>query len=697
MALENSEIVRPLIVPEGHRENSQAFQRRESGPNHSSPDVMIEPNASTSISRPTYERWLMAAAGLLFLATAMAYAFYVVFSRSMSPDEGYLMITVQSFIEGNALYDTVFTHYGPFYYAYEWVVHGLLSVPLTHDATRMLCAFHWLTAAVLLGIAAGRMMKSNLAGLFVFALAVVHLTPLANEPGHPQELIAVLLGLAMLIATRDPQRASALGTLAVITALLTFTKINVGFFFGLALLLTMTLVGTDLRRFIILPEKIKASSRRLLQIAWSLNWVLRGGCAALPFLLMRTHLAAEWCRNYSVVVSSAIATTLLVANRSLPFLPAPSSLEEENLPREFGGSVPMRPRSAFAPVVVFFLAASALVCGITILTGTSVKGLVDGIFLTPLRMPGTALLPLPMASAALWNAGAALMMGLTVAVSAQRPRVVHLIKILKLAFGVAGAFCLLGEAKTQLGYLLPWIWLVLIPASGKSALPARERFPRTFLCMAAVWQSLQAYPIAGTQVTTATVLLVVAYTICLRDALKVPNRIGEWLVQLKPRTVLFGQTLAAIGLLCIFNNVWCKLPSVRAEYASLPSLDLPGSRYVHMDAETTEMYRALSRYLEAECDTFVTYPGINSLYFWTGKRPPTHLNSTGWGPLSHPQQEKILAALRQSRRPMLVIVAAAAQGWSNYVPPQISPLVRCFREDYREVKRLGRFIILVPK
>ncbi len=662
----------------------------------------------------------MAVAGLLFLGVAVAYAFYVVFSRSMSPDEGYLMITVQSFIEGNALYDTVFTHYGPLYYAYEWVVHSLFSVPLTHDATRILCVFHWLTAAVLLGVAAGRIMRSSLAGLFVFMQAVVHLAPLANEPGHPQELIAVLLGIAMLIATRDPHRTTVLGSLAVITALLAFTKINVGFFFGLALLLTMTLVGADVRRLIILPEKIRASLRRLLQSAWSptprtggrrlsmcghtynfkaplWNWVLAGICAVLPFLLMRTHLAAEWCRNYSLVVASAIAATLLVASRFRSSLSTPSSWGEGNLPAEFGRSAPMRPGASFVSVAMCFLAASAVVLGITVLTGTSVKGLVSGLFLTPLKMTGTALLPLPLANAALLNAAAALILGLTFAFSAQRPRVGHLVKILKVAFGVTGAFCLLGEAKTQLGYLLPWIWLVLIPASGAQELPARERFPRTFLCLTAVWQSLQAYPIAGTQVTTATVLLVLAYAVCLRDAFQMPNQISERILQMKPRTILFAQTLATLVLLLVFTNVWCKLPSVRQEYASLPALDLPGSRYVHMDTETTEMYRALARYLEAECDTFVTYPGINSLYFWTSKRPPTHLNSTGWGPLSHQQQKQILAALRKAHRPMLVIVAAAAQGWANYVPPQISPLVRCVLEDYREVKHLGRFIILVPK
>src|SRR5258708_5636207 len=207
MHFETSENVRPLVVPKGLRENSPAFQRRESDPNDSSPEGTAEPNAMAPICRPAHPRWLLASAGLLFLGAAIAYAFYVVFSRSMSPDEGYLMITVQSFIEGNALYDTVFTHYGPFYYAYEWVVHSLFSVPLTHDATRMLCILHWLTAAVLLAVAAGRIMKSQLAGLFVFTQAVVHLAPLANEPCPPQDLIAALLGLAMPLATRKPHRA----------------------------------------------------------------------------------------------------------------------------------------------------------------------------------------------------------------------------------------------------------------------------------------------------------------------------------------------------------------------------------------------------------------------------------------------------------------------------------------------------------
>jgi hypothetical protein len=198
----------------------------------------------------------------------------------------------------------------------------------------------------------------------------------------------------------------------------------------------------------------------------------------------------------------------------------------------------------------------------------------------------------------------------------------------------------------------------------------------------------------------ATLLPVLAYSVCLADVFKAvaaQRSVGAWFSSLTPRRLQLAHAFAVCALLCVFANVWCDLPAVRRHYASLPTLDLPGSRHVRFDQETTAMYRDLARYLEKECDTFVTYPGCNSLYFWTGKRPPTHLNSTGWGQLSHQQQEHILGSLRQARRPLLVVVAAAAESWKNGTPPQIRPLVRSVQEDYREIDRIGRFIVFAPR
>src|SRR5207244_1914530 len=77
--------------------------------------------------------------------------------------------------------------------------------------------------------------------------------------------------------------------------------------------------------------------------------------------------------------------------------------------------------------------------------------------------------------------------------------------------------------KAQLGWLLPWVWLMLVPSNAPSSQSQKQSVPfhRVFLCLAATWQSLQAYPIAGTQVTTATFLLILTYALCLRDAWQV--------------------------------------------------------------------------------------------------------------------------------------------------------------------------------
>jgi hypothetical protein len=606
--------------------------------------------------------WLVGAAGLLFLAVALIYAWFTVFSRPMSRDEGYLMITVQSFLEGEPLYDSVFTQYGPVYYFYEWLVRVVLSVPLTHDATRMLGIVHWLATAVVLGWAARVMTRSWFGGLFVFAQAMVHLTAMAGEPGHPQELVALLLAVGMLAATCEEGRLGRLAVLASVAAVLAFTKINAGIFFGIALFLGMRCAAQD----------------RLARGLWT--WLLAGACATLPIVLMWRHREAEWCRNYSVLAASAIAASWLIAQR-------------------FAGDCGAGSAKVLKTAAVF-LAVCGSIIAIVLWTGTSLRGLLDGLLLTPLKMPDVALLPVPLSNAVLFNAAGALAVAVFVRVKARERYARNAVTILKAIFGIAGGFCLIGNPTPQLAFLLPWVWLVAVPSVEASEWNARASFCRIFLCLAATWQGLQAYPIAGTQVMMSTLLPVLAYGVCLADVFKAVSaqrRVGAWFTSWTPRRIHFAHAFAVCALLCVFANAWCKLPEARRHYSSLPTLDLPGSRHVRFDLETTAMYRELARYLEQECDTFVTYPGCNSLYFWTGKRPPTHLNSTGWGQLSHRQQEQILGSLRQARRPLLVVVAAAAESWKNGTPPPILPLVRSVQEDYREIDRIGRFIVFAPR
>lgn len=620
-----------------------------------------EVSLADSAKEERYSRLVTVLLGALALVVSLAYGYYTVFSRPMSLDEGYLMITVQGFTGGSALYDVVFTQYGPFYYFYEWLLRSVLAVPLTHDATRLVCVLHWLIAASVLGLTAWKMTRSALTGLLVGAQAVVHLSSIANEPGHPQELVVVLLALGMWMAGRFTRGRGSLEVLALITALLVFTKINVGIFFGFALLLAMRCHASD----------------RFARGAW--QWLLLAVCAALPFVLMRHHLSQSWCRNFAVLAAGTVATTLFVAGRT-------------------SNGEGMGAKKYFTMGAVFGAAASALVA-VTLFTGTSWKGLVDGLLLTPLKMPRVALLTIPLANAVLLNG----LFSWTVAMAVLRntpARAEPWLIGLKGAYVIAGAFCLAGDAKNQLAWLLPWVWLAVIPSRGDHKWGTEESFARVFLVLAAAWQSLQGYPIAGTQVTLGTLLLVLAYGLCANDAVHSitrHSRITEFVMGLPSAKRVLLQGLTGVLLIFLFANLWCRLPAVRQDHARLRPLDLPGSHRVRMDTETVEMYRALAQYLAAESGTFVTYPGVNSLYLWTGKRPPTQLNSTGWGQLSHSQQETILNALTRAERPKVAVVEAMMTGWSSPASDPIRPLIHYVTEDCRPLQRIGRFVIFEPK
>lgn len=613
-------------------------------------------------------RLLRALAALLFLLVVAATAYYIIFSLKLADDEGYLMISIRGFLEGHPLFDSVFTQYGPFYYFYEWLLRGVLAIPLTHDATRLLCIVHWLAAAAVLGWAGARLTRSYLGGLFVFMQAVVHLIPLANEPGHPQEIVALLLALAALVAAREKAMGGTFAALAVIGVALAFIKVNVGAFFGFAWLLALRCRTDD----------------ALSRPPW--NRLLIAAGTVLPVLLMRTYLGEKWCRLYAVVMVVSVWTTHSLADASA-----------RREPVSLGG---------YAKLLLAWVAPTVLLLGLTLGLGTSWRGLFEGLVTTPLKMPGVAVLPLMVPEAALVNALVAMALA---SVAMTRPgRWPALSAWLKGAYGLVGGVLLVRNSSAQVAFLMPWLWLVLVPnaaaaasvASGRFGEPALPMSARVFLCLAAAWQGLQGYPIAGTQVALGTFLMIPVFTLCLADALRAlaaTKSVADRLAALAPRTRMLAHGLVVMGLLFLFANTWCQPHVRRARYLSYEPLDLPGSARIRLEPGLVAMYQPLMKYLQAECDTFVTYPGFNSFYFWTGKRPPTQCNSTGWGQLTLAQQEQILAALRQSPRPLLVVHEYMMRSWDAEGPPQIRPLVRCVREEGREIQRIGPFVIFTLK
>jgi hypothetical protein len=621
-------------------------------------DAAPSPYKRSKATRP----WIWLACALILLVVALAYAFYTTFSQALGLDEGYLMITVQSFLERQSLYDVVFTQYGPVYYVYEWFLHRVLSIPLTHDATRWLCIVHWLGAAALLGVV-GRMMTGSLfAGLFAFSQGGIHLAHLGREPGHPQEIIALLLAIGAVAANRIDKR-SGLPALGALTAVLLFIKPNVGIFFAASLFLT-----------------IYFHSNRSGGGASGRTWLLIAGCALLPFLLMRRHVMFEWCRNYSLVAALGIVASALTA-------------------RDVASHHVSLRRCIEA--VISFVAVAVMFAGIAMFTGTSAAGLLDGLLLTPLRTPDIAILPLRVPNAAVGNAVAALLVAMFASATSGHARRDVVITLLKLCFVLVSSFVLIGRPSAQLMYILPWVWLVAIPGgNGVNQIVLATSFPRVFLALAAAWQSLQAYPVAGTQLAIGSMLLVVATTVSLADALvalRIPERICTVTAHWRTSVADACESLAAIAVIAFFALVWCKLPVARRNYANLPKLNLPGAHLVRTDTAMVHRYQALAQYLQANCDTFITCPGINDFYFWTGKRPPTHLNPTTISILTARQQEQILAGLRRAERPLVVILESIVNDPGRRGSGSIRVLLEALRDEYVEVHHIAPFKIYALK
>ena len=109
-----------------------------------------------------------------------------------------------------------------------------------------------------------------------------------------------------------------------------------------------------------------------------------------------------------------------------------------------------------------------------------------------------------------------------------------------------------------------------------------------------------------------TFLLIVIFSLCLHDAIKTLMRepwVAEHLRDISPQTSVLLTTLLFISLLYLFTVSWC-MPAARwRAYVSVPSLGLPGARYLRLDKSQAQEYRTLAEYLRSECDTFVL-PGL---------------------------------------------------------------------------------------
>jgi len=131
----------------------------------------------------------------------------------------------------------------------------------------------------------------------------------------------------------------------------------------------------------------------------------------------------------------------------------------------------------------------------------------------------------------------------------------------------------------------------------------------------------------------------------------------------------------------------------RRQYQESAPLGLPGATRIQLPETTAADLVRLVRVLRAHCDTFVSFPGLNSLYFWTETAPPTPFNATFWPKmLDDHQQEEIAKALAGDSGPCFV---ADLRSQSVFDTLGHSPLVKYLNANFHSAEAIGPYDVRI--
>ncbi len=597
----------------------------------------------------------VAVTGVFFAKHALGTVFQVY------DDEGYALISLSHYLSRGHLYTETYSQYGPFYFYAQEACFRLLRLPVTHDAGRLVTLLYWMAAGLLGGGFAYRISNSLLLGSAA-ALAAIRLEAvLANEPGHPQQVILVLLMLSSCLALQagSDRKGTGLFFLGAVGAALFFTKINVGVFYFAALAHTVLCL--------LRPNRV-----RTVGVGFMLAYAVTS-----PVLLMHSNLLQA--PVYALIAVLSVGVTF--ACGSLLVL-------EAWLPSH---------RALYA--VAGTLSASILIVIATLSQGMSVRTLVHGVLLDPARHAQVW---------APWGIGegyffmAVLMVGCIGGIGIFRDRFAALINwvgVLRCAAGLTVVFLLLLLPNpVSVGIFLPLPCLALCCAFlPLSAIPITARnwhlsdlLPRLFITDLAATQFLQAYPVAGSQVSIAAAPMLLWAFVSILDGVDELHVRGRW----GSRPLLIT---ALSGLIILALSVGMFRSAFPAHGYLYPQSSLSGSASLHLPPEQEQRYGLLASSIRANCGLLFSMPGMFSFNLWSGVPSPNGSNVTFWTRLLSPEPQKpILDILQSNPRACVLYNKELARGEGSTTEELARlPLANFITDDMPKVAEEGDYEIRV--
>ena len=475
------------------------------------------------------------------VAAGIVFSFFSLFSRfPFYDDEGKILLYTQHLLDGHALYDQIEFIYGPTFLLGQWLIFSALGIPLCNDAVRTVTVFTWCVTALMLAATAWNLARSTgwaigLAAI-VWVAGIFHLVVFTNEPGHPQQLVALLLASAFWITAAHWSRHTGitLTVLGAITGALIMTKINVGVLFGLALGISIVSLGSR-------PSFV-----------WGL---LRGTATlavlALPTILMRSRFP-DGFGLFCFTITAALFPCCWLAL----FAVQPGDVGLRHLLLcGLGAAV-----------------ALSLTTGFAVAQGNTVAGMIRALVTLPMHGFAGAKyggpLELPRLTAYWSLIGAGLGLGAFWVGSAQR-RFLWPLRLFVCTLIFSDALVARSWDSQATWLSLPLIWLLLMPPVGYAP-QANEWFFRLLLAFTACLQPIQVFPIPGSQIHIGTLTMVLAGVVLLRDLYHELQGADGLPV---PATIIVRIAFSLLGvaaLLLIFNT---RGYEVLGETYSLPSLN----------------------------------------------------------------------------------------------------------------------------
>lgn len=568
-------------------------------------------------------------------------------------DEGYFLLTLRDYLSGQALYTQVTSIYGPFYYETMAGLFKLLGLAPGHDSGRWVTLAVWLVTSLIGGLVAHRLTRNLWLAVAAQFVTFHVLTALGSESMHPAGVVGLLLMCLAGAAAFRPAQPRTTGVLiGAIVAALCLVKVNVGAFAAVAVVFAFA-------------GSLKGRWRQFLLPSTLAVMVL------LPFGLMASQLSRDWVLELALVASMAAAAVGIAALKATP-------------------------SHADAPPAGWLLAGGSAVVvaclGVAIAGGTAPGDLLNGLVLVAWRLPqlyvwAIGINPLVVAWSLLCLVAATATLVLPAAS--------------RLPAGAApGIRVIAGLLTWTLVLLLPSsLFLLALPLAWLAAQAPRETaggptfgYARLLLPALAVLESLQAYPIAGMQLSLAALTLVPLGGLILADGM---SQLGSSAQQLQSRFARLASRAAPAALLLgivafqFFGYLaWLEFDSGRP-------LGLPGAGSVRLQDQRGADLRALVVAVDRECSSFITFPGMASFYLWTGQQSPAQLYSPWMFAMDGAAQRSAVSQIENRPRLCVVKNQAVIDFWAEGRPVPGRPLVDFIGTDFVRFGSYGDYELLV--